>query len=80
MRGKTTRAARATRVVLVMCVVVIGLWGLLKKKGESEEDKIEDMFLGFCGLFMMVDSEVRRIVFEAKGRVVVKVMYVVLEV
>ena len=79
MRGKTTRAARATRAAPVTRAVATGPRGPLKKKGESEEDKIEDMSSGSRGLFTTVDPEVRRIVPEAKGRVVVKVTYVVLE-
>ena len=59
--------------------VATGPRGPLKKKGESEEDKIEDMSSGSRGLFTTVDPEVRRIVPEAKGRVVGKVTYVVLE-
>ena len=59
--------------------VATGPKGPLRKKGESEEDKIEDMSSGSRGLFTTVDPEVRRIVPEANGRAVVKVTYVVLE-
>ena len=58
--------------------VATGPKGPMSKTEESDEDKLlADQSAG--GMFTNVDPSVRRIVPDAKGRTVVKVVYVVLE-
>ena len=58
--------------------VATGPKGPMSKTEESDEDKLlADQGAG--GMFTNVDPSVRRIVPDAKGRTVVKVVYVVLE-